>query len=67
MNEKYFEMGGDNSNGYMDLTVILDDIIERELQDPDIKERFFEMFTNFVDLFINILIKKLKFNVKITI
>ena len=43
MNEKYFEMGGDNSNGYMDLTVILDDIIERELQDPDIKERFFEM------------------------
>ena len=43
VNEKYFEMGGDNSNGYMDLTVILDDIIERELQDPDIKERFFEM------------------------
>lgn len=42
VNQKYFEMGGDNSNGYLRLTDILEKILERELEDPDIEEKYME-------------------------
>ena len=42
VNDKYFEMGGDNYNGYMRLTDILEKILERELEDPDIEEKYME-------------------------
>ena len=42
VNEKYFEMGGDNRNGYMNMTTILTDILYRELEDDYIRERYME-------------------------
>jgi len=42
VNEKYFEMGGDNHNGYMNMTDILRDILDRELEDDYIHQRYME-------------------------
>ena len=42
VNEKYFEMGGDNLNGYMNMTDILRDILDRELEDDYIRQRYME-------------------------
>lgn len=43
VNEKYFEMGGECRIGYLNLTDILDEILERELGDSDIEEKYMEL------------------------
>ena len=42
VNENYFEMGGDNYNGYVKMTDILEDILDSELEDDYIRQRYME-------------------------
>ena len=41
-NENYFEMGGDNYNGYVKMTDILEDILDSKLEDDYIRQRYME-------------------------
>jgi hypothetical protein len=40
VNKKYFEMGGKDTRGYMSFTNLLEDIIDRELGDDYLAERY---------------------------
>ena len=46
VNEKYIEMGGDNYNGYTDISSIVQDLFEKgfeyEVEFEDIREKHFE-------------------------
>ena len=46
VNEKYFEMGGDNYNGYTDLSSIVQDLFEKGFEYEDIREQYFEDIEN---------------------
>ena len=46
VNEKYLEMGGDNYNGYTDLSSIVQDLFEKGFEYEDIREQYFEDIEN---------------------
>ena len=46
LNEKYFEMGGDNYNGYTDISSIVQDLFEKGFEYEDIREQYFEDIEN---------------------
>ena len=43
VNEKYFEMGGKDTRGWMSFTNLLEDIIDRELYDDYLAERYVKL------------------------
>ena len=45
-NEKYFEMGGDNYNGYIELSTIVEDLFNKGFEYEDIREQYFEDIEN---------------------
>ena len=46
VNEKYIEMGGDNYNGYTDISSIVQDLFEKGFEYEDIREQYFEDIEN---------------------
>ena len=43
LNEKYFEMGGDNHNGWTDVSSLVQDLFEIGFEYEDIREKQYEM------------------------